>query len=353
MLNKIKSIMNNKNVKMILAAIVLFAGVLVFVPSASVLRSFPVLVISSCIALVIHPDKKTLCFLSFVLTFCMYSVYGFSIALSFVYGVLSAVITLLSAACLSSWYAARKGTKKAAVRAYRTRFVILVLVTLSAYFAVCADPYSTIAANSKNTEYITESYGDDVKPTVTYYSLSDFGFRTCVEFEDNGVLTGHDKEIYVNVSSKGIYDGVREYIEDNMLENSEKALASVLSTATDAYDVIYSDIAFSDGELLSFDAKSEEYFDRTNYVVGLYSIIENKHDFEMLATDCAKALLSAEAFDFECVTLCAGSAEEALYSVSITPSTQSSDIKSLILDFDSKNVELFGVTQNDFLKYWN
>lgn len=348
-----KNILINKNVKLLLGALVLFVGVMAFVPSASVVRAFPVLPVASVLAFMICKDRKTTCLLSFVLTTCMYCVYGFSVIAALLYGALSAVVTLLSVSVLCALVSSRKCAKKSGTRARRIRFLLLLLVTLSLYCLVCSDPVSTLSAHEANSAYVRESYGGSVKITHTYYSLSDFDFRTCVEFEDDGARVGHDREVYVNVTQKGVYDGVREYYEEKLLENSEKALSSVVSGATDAYDVLYSDIVFSDGELLPDDAKSEDYFDRTNYVVGLYSIIENKHDFERLVTDCAKALLSSDTFDFESVTFCAGTADEALYSVSITPKTTASEISDLVRDFDSKNVELFGVTQKDFLSYWN
>jgi len=349
----LSAVLKNSYVRLFASVLVLYLGILLSLPSAGVVRSFPLLILLSGISGIFYDDKKSIIGFSFILTFCMYCIGGYIMYFAFLYALLSAVFTLFGLVIFNRIHLARKSEKKQQKSLYAKQAVLVTFVCLVCYFVFFGNPYSAIASDNENRDYIKQSYEDVVKAKYTYFSLTEWDFRTCAEFSDEGVLVGNDTECYVMNTKDGIYDGIRNYAEEKLLTDAKRVLTDVVSRATDAYDVLYSDIVFEDGELLAFNENPSEYYSRTNYVIGLYSIIENKEDFEHLALDCMKTLQNAPGFTFGNITLCAGTASEAKYFVSFTPKTSANEICSLVKEFKNNSNELYGVTKNDFLKYWN
>ncbi len=349
----LSGILNNSYVRLLVSVLVLYLGIMLSLPSAGVVRSFPLLILLSGFSGMIYSDKKSLCGFSFILAFCMYCIGGYTMYFAFGYAVLSAVFTLFGLVIFNRIHLVRKSEKKQYKARYAKQLALVTLVSLVSFFVFYGDPYSAIASDAENRDYIKQSYGDNIKPVYTYFSLTEWDFRTCTEFSDGDLLVGYDEECYVMVTHEGIHDGIRNYAEEKMLSKEERVLADVVSRATDAYSVLYSDIVFEDGELLSFDENPSDYYNRTNHVVGLYSIIESREDFEHLALDCMKTLQNAPNFTFGNITLCAGTASEAKYFVSFTPKTSANEISSLVKEFENNSDELYGICENDFLKYWN
>ncbi len=349
----LSAVWDNSYVRLFASVLVLYFGILLSLPSAGVVRSFPLLILLSGISGIFYGDKKSIIGFSFVLTFCMYTIFGYTLYLSFGYAMFSSVFTLFGLVIFNRIYLVRKSEKKQQKSLYAKQAVLVTFVCLVCYFVFFGNPYSAIASDNENRDYIKKSYEDVVKAKYTYFSLTEWDFRTCTEFSDNGVLVGNDTECYVMNTKDGIYDGIRNYAEEKLLTDAKRVLSDVVSRATDAYDVLYSDIVFEDGELLTFNENARDYYNRTNHVVGLYSIIESREDFEHLALDCMKTLQSAPEFTFGNITLCAGTASEARFFASFTPKTSANEINSLVKEFKSNSDELYGVTKNDFLKYWN
>ena len=139
-----------------------------------------------------------------------------------------------------------------------------------------------------------------------------------------------------------------------MLSYANGELAKIVSKATSGFNVTASDIKFENGEILSSDSDVKEYLDRVAYVVSIDSIInENeKHKFVPICYDAVTAL-NESGFKFDEIVLCAGRADEVLFSLVITPETTSSDVEKMIGDFNEKQIRKHGVTEEDILGYWS
>lgn len=351
--SKFSALWRNSYVRLFTSVLVLFAGILAFLPSAGVLRSFPILILLSGVSGLIYKDKRVLFGFSFVLSLCMYCTGGYSLYYSIGFSVLSAIFTLLGLLIFNRAHLAVKSTKKQSKAKFVYQLSAFTLVSFIVYFIACGNPYSAVISDRENRAYVRESYGDTVKVQYTYFSLPEFDFRTCAEFADGEILIGRDKECYVMMTSSGIRDGIRDYAEEKLLTDASRVLADVTSRATDACSILYSDIVFKDGELLSFSENPSDYYDRINYVIGLYSIIETQKEFELLALDCVKTLQSAQDFTFGKITLCAGNAESAKFFVTVTPDTSTNEISSLVGNFKDGDKALYTITEKEFLQYWN
>ena len=345
-----KKLFQNTYVKLTFSVLILFLGVISFLPNASVIRSFPLLIILSGISGLIYKDRAVLCGFSFILTFCMYCTSGSSIYSALFFSLLSSLFTLLGLLIFSRLNLIKKCAKKKSKSFYSKQAILFTIISLILYFTVCGNPYSAIVSNIENQNYINQNY-KDVNVLYTSFSLADFDFHTFAEFKDEESIIGSDGTCFIMKTKNKIHDGIRDYAEEKMLFESRKVLSNILGNATDAYSILLSDIDFENGETISLNEKAKDYYARTKYVIGLYSIIEDKHSFERLAIDCIKTLKKAPDFDFQQITFCAGNASSALYSLKITPDTYESEVSLCIKDFEHSQ-DLLGISQKDFLSYW-
>ncbi len=268
---KIKQLLNNETFCLFASSIIIFAGILASLPSASLLRTIPLLFVFSFFAFMICKKPFQTFAISFIASFFMHCVKGYTIYKSFIFSAMLIVIVVL-AFFASKHFKAKKNVM----------FLLFCILGTVASLVFYGGPISYKKAESFNKEYLSKNYENISKPLYSYYSPFENAYLLIPEFFDGKFSHGHEKEYPIFKKDDIINDGIRDYIEENLLYECREVLSAILREVEDNFVIMQSDIILSNGEILSFDANAKDYFDRTNYVVEIYSLDTSKENFDSI-----------------------------------------------------------------------
>lgn len=341
---------NNKGeflgIKMLVSGIVTFVGVLAFMPSSSVLRTLPLVLVLAAIGDFVYKNMLYTSGCCMLFSFCMMCAQGKTVLYSTVY---SAAIFVLSIGCVYAvrlLRAAFKTQNQELKRKCNIRSVMLLAVCFAVYMIFCGNIFSCTFAARANHSYIKENYADSIKIHHTEYDAVNREYKTYVSFNDGKYVVGSVNDCYV--SSKK--DCIRSYYEEKIMTEGKKQIKAALSKAVDMFEVTNCGIFFDEGEILGQNPVYEDYAQRAWYVVSLYHITENREGFEKIYQDCLEYLKDTE---FKEMVLCTGNARKVLFTATVKKDTNGEMIAQEITDFDERYLEQYGVTEMTVLDYWN
>lgn len=349
----IKRITGSVYFKIVCSGLLLFVCAMLFVPAAGVFRTVPFLFAAGIILGFISVPIGISAALCTVMTACAYLATGRGVMEALLYAVVADILVLLGI-YISKLFRISKKTKKASVKkkcVTMSALSAVVCVVLSVL--LCGNVVSFIIKDSDNSKYIRGNYGNDVEIKFTSYDALASEYKTYVVFKDGDSVYGNDDDCYISTKKKITEDGIRNYYETKMLTLAGGKLAGIISQATWGFNVAASDIEFKNGEILSSDSDVDDYLARVGYVVCFDSII-NENEKEKFAPICYDAIsaLTQSGFEFDSIVLCAGRADDVLFSMTVTPETKPSDANTGIVEFRNEQVKKYGVTEEDILEYW-
>lgn len=339
--------------KLCAAGVIMFVCAVLYTPNIGILRTIPFFVAGgAAVSLLSVPTGISAAF-SALMTLCTYLVSGRSVVESLVFAAVAEIMLFAGIYVVKLAKIYRKNKTSGVRKKCVVLTVLALLVSAVLSFLLCGNPVSFAINDSRNTKYINQYYGNDVEKRYTSYEASEFGYLTYVSFNDRDSVYGNDDDCFIRKSEGAFVDGVRDYYESKMLLKAENELAQIISKATWGFNVVVSDIKFSDGEIL--DAKSDinDYLSRVSYVVSFDSIINRneKGKFVPICYDAVTAL-NEKKFTFNEVILCAGNVDNVFYSLKVTPEMKPSEVSKSITSFDEKEIETHGVTEADVLDFW-
>lgn len=268
---KIKKLSDNETFCLFAGAIIIFIGILTSLPSASFLRTIPLLFVFSFFAAFLIKKPLQTFAISFIASFFMHCVKGYTIYKSFVFSAILLVIIVLS-------YFASKFFKNRKTTLCVSFSVIAVIFS----FIFLGNPVTYIIKATDNIEYLNQNYKTNAKQVYSYYSPFENAYLLIPEFFDGKFSHGNEREYPIFKKDETINDGIRDFVEENLLYESREVLSAILREVEDNFVIMQSDIILSSGEILSFDANAKDYFDRTNYVVEIYSLDTSKENFHII-----------------------------------------------------------------------
>ena len=349
---KKQSILSNKYIRLVLAALVIFVGVWLFLPKAGVIRTIPFLVFCAAGANILCRDRRIIVGLAAVMTLFLYCADGNALSkaifFTFAAAVLSYVGTFVCRMTQVCFTAKKAGTARKAL----VFGIAAIVVGIALYVSVCGNIFSAISNNSANSKYIKENYDGKVNKLYTYYAFPELEYRTVINFNDDGIFVGEDDDVYISRKGESITDGFRDYAEDKMLVSSSNLLKYAIGNATDYFEISDADIDFDDGEVLTLDAEGKTYFDRTEYVVALYALVDDEDAFAKICRDCFMTLQVTSNFTYKSITFVAGDAKKMKYTLTVTPESTSDNLASEVKPFDESALEGFDATEDSILSYW-
>lgn len=340
----------------VLPGIVLFLCAMLFTPSFGVFRTIPFFIAGGAVSVVFCTSDRMIYALTAVMTLCTYLASGRSVGQSVLFAV---VACLLSAAGVYTYKFVTTGkktdNKNVRKKCTRAAFMAVVLaIVLSVVF--CGNIVSFVMKDAENTrhiEYVKDRGGADMHKQYTAYEAFAGEYRTYVTFEDEGGVYGNADEFSISKKGGVLYDGVREYFEEKLLYAANAQLASVVSGATWGFNITASDIDFEDDEVIGTEESFEDYADRICYVVSFDSLI-GEAEQEKFASVCKDTVseINKSGISFNKIILCGGNATEVLFSLTVTPGTDASEVENAIEKFDEETVKPYGVTEMTILDYW-
>lgn len=360
-----KEVKNNKKklspaLRLVILCVMFFLSAVCFVPEAGVLRTLPFMLAAGFVAAFLKAGTGTCGALAGVFTLLTYLLRASSVWMSVLYTVLAMVLSF-AGVYLQKLTVALVKTKRTDVRKKCMTLIVLCLVVCSALvYVFCGNIISYIVNNNENTSYLEKHYGSEIEKMYTSYDLAKGEYCTYVTFDyvthgENGeykTVVGAENECFVYNSNGKFTDKIRDFHEEKMLAFANEELGKIIANNTNAFQVVKSDVAFEEGEILSPDSAVNEYLDRVDYVVCFYSIVEKKEMFESLCRDAVKNL-NAKGFEFRNIIFCAGTGAEMKFTASVTPKTSKNDVASLVKTFDEKVLSDYGVDEKKLLDYWN
>ncbi len=352
--NKIKkNIISKPTLKMFGAGFILFACAVAFTPTSGVFRTIPFYLAGGAAAFLLGTSAPVCASLSFIMTLFTYLASGRGVGESVFYAAVSCLVALAGVYAVRFFKASKRTQKRDVALKCRVSALVAIAVSVVLCLVLCGNIVSFLMNASENTKYIDKNYGETVEKRYTSYEALDGEYRTYVSFEDEGGVYGNDDECYVLAHSKRFNDDVRNYFEEKMLYTANAKLANVISGATWGYSITASDIAFSEGEILTANDSAEDYMHRVRYVVSFESLFgENDRDKFVSICEDTVAAINAGGIDFEKIVLCGGDASRVLFSLTITPGIERAEVNALAGEFDEKQVEEIGVTEMTILDYW-
>ena len=349
--DKKQSFFKSPTFGMIASGLVVFLGVLAFLPEAGFIRTLPLMIVCGFVCERLCSNMLFYCVTAALLNFLMYLFRGSSIAGAFVYTLLAVVLVFCGVYVSKLASLAKKTSNKATKKKCFAYAAASVLVAAVVSVVMCGNVVSALIHDSRNTGYIEEHYGEKVQTRFTAYSPLDGEYRTYIDFADGEVLLGRDNEYFVSHKANLLTDGCRDYFEDKLLETADRRLSLVISEATDAFEITESDIDLEYGEVLPDEPDIARYLDRVRYVVSLYSIIEQRESFEEICRDCV-AKISEYEYAFDEIVICGGNSSEVLFSLAVKKGMTQDEVGQAIQDFAPEQVEHLGVTEKTVLDYW-
>lgn len=335
----------------VLPAIIVFLSSLLFMPSAGVFRTIPVLLVCGIIVGVTGLGKAAGVVFAGLFNLCIYLVHGKGVLLSFLFAILAAAfvaggvyIGMLVKTALKT---SKKNVKSKCYILMSVTFVFVI--ALSCLF--CGNIYTFLKYSTTNNAYINEHYGKTIEKNYTVYEWREMDVRTYVSFKHNDVVIGADDECYISTKEDKVTDNVRDYYENVMLKEANKSLAGIMAGVTGAFEISASDVDLENGEILSEASNVGDYSERVAYAVSFYSLIDDKTDFEVLCRD-AVAAIKDYGFEYEEIVFCAGDPEKVIYSFTMNDETNVKSVASGIKQYSDEDVARFGIDEKTILSYW-
>lgn len=344
-----KKILDNGIVRLLVGTMVLFAGICAYVPQAGTVRAFPLLIIAAFVCGVITGEVRTPVLFAFIMSFAMHSVGSQNMTSALVLSAACALITFLSVQTAKILSDGMKN-KKSPVKGNSLRCAALMTGALIIYVVFCGNIFSAVSASVKNGKYIKENYPDLKTRTYTYYDVGENAYKTCFTAEIDGETVGNGRELWVGKGKKSYNDGIRDVIESNMLVTYNNMMSYVLGMGADNFELLKSDIAFADGEIIDRTAPSLYYADRVDYTVGIYALYMDEQYFSSVCRELCNSLSEAENFSFNTVTFIGADGKDVLYYCTVK-SDELSD-KPEIHSFDTQASKTLGIDSGEVLSYW-
>jgi len=351
---------DRKNLKsalsIVIPGVVLFLCAMLFTPTLGVFRTIPFFIAGGAVSAVFCSSSRMIYALAAVMTLCTYLASGRSVGQSVLFAL---VACLLSASGIYAYKFASAGKKtdnknvrKKCIGAAVSAVAVAVVLSL----VLCGNVVSFIIRDAENTDYISRvknSGGAEMQKQYTAYEAFRGEYCTYVTFEDEGGVYGNADEFSISKRDGVLYDGVREYFEDKLLYDANARLANIVSGATWGFNITASDIAFENGEVIGTAEGFEDYAGRICYVVSFDSLIgENEKEKFVSVCQDTVAEINKSGIAFDKIVLCGGNATDVLFSLTVTPETDVSDVENAIEKFDEKQVSPYGVTEMTILDYW-
>lgn len=334
--------------RMLVCGLLIFVGTLLYMPQSGVVRTLPFLAVLSAVGYMVYKDMRYTAGCSFVFSFCMLSVNGNSMKLSFVFA-LFAVLFSVGGAYGLRFLAAGAKTKNAVLKKKcSVRGVALLAITFLVYMLVCGNIISAFLARAENHDYVKkmqESYSDKLTVHHTSFDALSREYKTYVAFSHDGETIGDKDDCYVSKTE----DKITDYYKQLLLEDGKKSVKTAVSGAVDMFEITSCDIAFEKGKPVVPENGYNEYADHARYVLSLYHMVDTEEEFEKLYEDCAKEL---ESIAFKEIVICAGNANEVLFVGTLSKDENGNTVVGEISDFDEKYIAKYGVTEKTVLDYW-
>lgn len=335
------------------AGAVLFLCAVSFVPAAGVLRTIPFFVIGGMAVQLMGAGFRTCIFMGALMTLCTYLATGRGVGEALLFAVVSGLLTASGMYIVLLAGIVRETEKKTVRKKGGVYIAVTVVISVVLSVVLCGNAVSFLVKDHGNTLYLKEKYNDFAEKRYTCYEPSKGEYCTYVSFKDGDDVYGNDDDCYISVGSVVKNDDIRNYFEEKMLYGANEALSSIIVGATWGFNVVSSDIVLDDGEIIPHGADVSDYLGRINYVVSFDSIIE-KDEKDKFSEICSQTVseISRNGFEFKNILFCGGDASKVLFTVAVTPETDSSDVKTLIKIFDERNLEGWNVSESDILNYW-
>ena len=336
----------------LLMGVLLLASLLLYSPSTGFFRTIPFVAVAGAgVYLFKMPVKYTGVF-SFVLTFCVYIFAGINIPAALFFALVCAVMFYLGAfVCrlvVLFTKTANPTVKGKSIVLAVVSFVVLLLVS----FFANGDVFSFVKNDTENTDYIADCYGDDVQKKYTLYHPLEMEYRTYVTFKDGKYLFGDDFDCHIGKKDGAMYDGVKEHYIEKLLSQLEGELSKITGGAKSGFFVVDSKI-MTGTDKFSFEEGVEPIRSDVGYVL-CYDGLLQENEGELFGTYCMSTLqnITDAGFDYERIVFCAGNGKQILYSTTAEKLVSPADILPGSHAFDKNDVEAFGITEEDILKYW-
>ena len=349
----LKKILQNQTVKLFLGALILFMGILLYLPQAGVVRSFPFIIILSFAAHFFISDLRVLLGFSFIMSFLLHCTIGNSVTRALFLSVACVAFAFIGAMLLDGLKRQKKSASKhAEVSSRLVGFVLPLVIGVVLYTLLCGNIFSAAKNSSYNNRYIEENYPETVSRSYTYYCVPAFAYRTCVEFMYNSESVGKTKECIIQQKGGEFTDGIRDWLEDYMLQSYERVMSYVIGSGADNFSILASDIDFDRGEIIDMDAEVGKYAERVNYAVAVYALEMDKSYFEKICLEICNAINDTDNFSCGSVTFVGVDAEKVRFSAHVDFSENSS-AELDVSEFKKSDLDAFGVSEDDVLLYWS
>ncbi len=348
-----KKILQNTTLKLFLGAIILFCGIWFYMPSAGIVRTLPLVIVSGLVARLFMKDNLEVFGFSFFISFILSCAKGQSTVMAAVLGFACGFFAFSGAFVLEGIKVA-VGNKKQGTSTFKgtLHHVLMLAISLGLYVLVCGNIFSVINHNNANLKYLDTNYKGMVKETYTYYSIPEFAYRTSVVFEyKDAELVGSFGNCYIQNKDGVITDGVRDRYEEDIVAVAKKSLASHLGDATDFFAVLSGDIEFKNNEIIKDDDVPAMYYKRVNYAVGVYNQDMDKARFTDICKRIKQTLSTYKGYGYESILIVGANANEPVFTCTITGNKAFEE--SDVCEFDKKALKKFGITSDDVLSAWS
>ena len=346
--------MENRNVKstadfafirMMISGIIVFFGAMLYTPQSGIIRTLPLLLVFCALADAVYKSMMYTVGCSFVFSLCLMCLRGNSLVFSVLFSISGALLSLLSVYGVRLLRAGYKTPKQELKRRCTVRSIAVLIISFGVYMLLCGNIINAVIARNENHEYINKSYGESIERHYTAFDASSREYRTYVSFLHENEIVGEIEKCFISKTQ----DNVRDYYEEILMTQGKKQLKATLSLAVDMFEITNCGINFKKDEILKPADVFSDYENRTCYVVSLYHMVENESEFEKLYDECK---IQLENIPFEEIIICAGNAQEVLYTATVTKDSSGNADFGEIRKFDEKYLEKYSVTEKTVLDYW-
>ena len=336
--------------RMIVAALLCFAGCCLYMPSADVFRTIPFVALFAALADVVYKNIKYNVGFAAVFSFSLLCLNGFSMAYASFFAFCGAVFAVSAIYGVRLLGASSKTAKKELKKRCRIRAVAVLALSFALYMLVCGNVISFLMKKSGNIAYINEHYKELVKVTYTDFDAKTREYKTHITFTHEGIVVGKSDDCFVSENN----DGRRNYLEDVIMENCNKYLKLYVSEAVDMFEITNSGIYFEKDEVISDNADMSAFENDTWYVISLYHTVDTQEGFLDLCNKCFESFRKNPQFTFRETIICGGNASEVLFMCTINGENIKKDALTVedVKTFDAEYVKKYGVTEKTYLDYW-
>lgn len=349
---KNKRLNNGHAVTFFFAGVLLLVALMLYSPGTGFFRTLPFISVAGAVVCFSKMPVKYTGVFSFVLTLCIYIFAGVNILASLFFAAICTLLFYLGAFVYRLVVLFAKTTNTTVKRKSIIIAAVLLIALLCVSFFANGNVISFVRNDMRNTKYISNSYGDSVEKKYTMYNPLEMEYRTYVTFKDGKYLFGDDFDCYISEKDGVMYDGVKEHYIEKELFGLESELSKVTAGAKSGFFVVDSKI-MTGIDNVSFEDGIESFKSDVGYVLCYDGLLQEdqKQLFELL---CMQALdsIKEEGFDYESIVFCAGNGKEVLFLAKAEKADEPAAMVGAGKDFDEKELNAYGVTEEDILGYW-